>query len=351
MKPETNAHHSYNSYIHQLKISEIMSYLQSLDIPFSYRSKILYNKFKLLKLTEVSPIQAYNEFLRLIAHETKDQHWCAKAGIAAPYHSYSPISEIFMSAKTLHAALIELNQYTDLFQGKTHTNIVIENKKVLINYEVSIFKPEYYKFDIEYSLFRLVSQIRERLGKDWIPDTFYFQYALSRKDKDNLKKIIPTHYEDNAKFNGISFDEEWLNAGINKKEHDETFIFFLKNHLNKLKHSSCMPESMSMKVQDIMYQHILSQKDISLSWVAAKLYISPRTLQRKLAKENINYSDILDKIRCDISIDKLVEEKIRIDSLAELLGYTDSAAFSKAFKRWTGSPPLQYIKKQGYHKA
>lgn len=112
-----------------------------------------------------------------------------------------------------------------------------------------------------------------------------------------------------------------------------------------------MPESMSMKVQDIMYQHILSQKDISLSWVAAKLYISPRTLQRKLAKENINYSDILDKIRCDISIDKLVEEKIRIDSLAELLGYTDSAAFSKAFKRWTGSPPLQYIKKQGYHKA
>lgn len=112
-----------------------------------------------------------------------------------------------------------------------------------------------------------------------------------------------------------------------------------------------MPESMSTRVQDIVHQYILSEKNISLSWIASKLYISPRTLQRKLAKENINFSDILDKIRCDISINKLVEENIRIDSLAELLGYTDSAAFSKAFKRWTGSPPLQYIKKNGHHKA
>ncbi|QIC14611.1 AraC family transcriptional regulator ligand-binding domain-containing protein [Providencia stuartii] len=348
---KNNASHFSHSYIHQLKLSKIMSYLQSINIPFSYRSKVIFNKFKLLKITEVAPIQVYNEFLHLIAHETKDPQWCAKAGISRNHDCYSPISELFMSAKTLHEALIELNKYTDLFQGKTHTSIVIENKKVFVNYEVSIFKPDYYKFDIEYTLFRLVSQLRERLGKNWIPDSFHFQYSLSKKDKENLKKIIPTRYEDNARFNGISFDEHWLNDNLNQKTPDETFIFFMKNHLDKLKHSSCMPDSMSIKVQNIIYQYILVEKDLSLSWVASKLYISPRTLQRKLAKESINYSDILDKIRCDISIDKLTEENIRIDSLAELLGYTDSAAFSKAFKRWTGYPPLQYIKKNNNHKA
>ncbi|MDX4947059.1 AraC family transcriptional regulator [Providencia manganoxydans] len=351
MKKENSIHHSSHSYIHQLKLSEIINYLQSIDVPFSYRSKVLYNKFKLLKLTEVAPIQVYNEFLRLIAYETKDLQWCAKAGLSSCNHNYSPIGEIFMSAKTLYDALIELNKYTDLFQGKTNTNIIIENHKAFVNYEVSILKPDFYRFDIEYSLFRLVSQLRERLGENWVPDSFHFQYALTKKDKENLKKIIPTHYEDNAKFNAISFSEHWLHDNFNQKEYDETFIFFLKNHLDRLKHSTSMPASMSTRVQDIVHQYILSEKDISLSCIASKLYISPRTLQRKLAKENINFSDILDKIRCDISINKLVEENIRIDSLAELLGYTDSAAFSKAFKRWTGSPPLQYIKKNSHHKA
>ena len=73
--------------------------------------------------------------------------------------------------------------------------------------------------------------------------------------------------------------------------------------------------------------------------VARKLRVSPRTLRRRLAAENITFARILDKARFALARQYLAERDLSISRIAWLLGYAEVSAFSHAFRRWTGRAP------------
>lgn len=73
--------------------------------------------------------------------------------------------------------------------------------------------------------------------------------------------------------------------------------------------------------------------------VARRLRVSPRTLRRRLAAENITFARILDKARFALAKHYLAERDLSISRIAWLLGYAEVSAFSHAFRRWTGRAP------------
>lgn len=80
----------------------------------------------------------------------------------------------------------------------------------------------------------------------------------------------------------------------------------------------------------------------SLEAVAANLNVSPRSMQRKLQEEGVTYQQLADLIRKTLAIEYLNAKKYPIKEVAYLLGYNELSAFTRAFKRWTGTPPVQY---------
>ncbi len=77
---------------------------------------------------------------------------------------------------------------------------------------------------------------------------------------------------------------------------------------------------------------------------AAQLGFSPRTLARRLADENTSYREIVEDLRCDLA-QTFIKNGMRLSEIAYSLGYTDQAAFSTAFKRWTGQAPSAFRKR------
>lgn len=78
-----------------------------------------------------------------------------------------------------------------------------------------------------------------------------------------------------------------------------------------------------------------------LTEVAAKLGVTPRTLERRLAEEGVSFLDVLDDLRFELAKCYLQEPNLPISEIAWLLGYADPSAFSHSFRRWTGNPPRQ----------
>ncbi|OEO25670.1 AraC family transcriptional regulator [Pseudomonas sp. J237] len=76
--------------------------------------------------------------------------------------------------------------------------------------------------------------------------------------------------------------------------------------------------------------------------VAAHFFISPATLRRKLAHEGQSFQSLKDHVRRDLAISRLNTGEQNYAELAYALGYADSSAFYKAFKKWTGTTPGQY---------
>lgn len=75
---------------------------------------------------------------------------------------------------------------------------------------------------------------------------------------------------------------------------------------------------------------------------AAALFMSKRTLARKLKQENSSFRDIRDNILSRQAAHYVCDNQLSVEAIASLLNYHDSASFRRAFKRWFGSTPEQY---------
>lgn len=75
--------------------------------------------------------------------------------------------------------------------------------------------------------------------------------------------------------------------------------------------------------------------------IASRLGMSARALQRKLAKEGTSYQQVLDEARSELALEYLAEHLSQRE-IAYKLGFSDSSAFAKAFRRWFGTAPAQY---------
>jgi len=73
--------------------------------------------------------------------------------------------------------------------------------------------------------------------------------------------------------------------------------------------------------------------------VAQQLGISPRSFTRHLAQEGTTFGEILDRLRNRLALRYLEDQRISLQQIAWLLGYSEIGAFNHAFKRWTGTSP------------
>jgi AraC-like DNA-binding protein len=82
----------------------------------------------------------------------------------------------------------------------------------------------------------------------------------------------------------------------------------------------------------------------SLDEAASALALSSRTLKRRLAEEGTGFGAILDEQRKDRALLLLRSGELSVEAVAERVGYSDVANFTRAFRRWTGATPTAFRK-------
>ncbi|MDM0021473.1 AraC family transcriptional regulator [Variovorax saccharolyticus] len=80
----------------------------------------------------------------------------------------------------------------------------------------------------------------------------------------------------------------------------------------------------------------------SIEQVAGALCVSQRTLQRRLAREGLRFSALLDEARLEMARRYLAAGRASLTEIAYLLGFADPNSFFRSFKRWTGKTPADY---------
>lgn len=76
--------------------------------------------------------------------------------------------------------------------------------------------------------------------------------------------------------------------------------------------------------------------------IAGALNVTPRTLRRRLEAEGSTFGAILDDVRCSLATEYLRTTKMSTDDISALVGFTETANFRRAFKRWTGKAPGEF---------
>ena len=80
----------------------------------------------------------------------------------------------------------------------------------------------------------------------------------------------------------------------------------------------------------------------SVETLSSELGMSSRTLSRHLKQENTSYQQLLDQVRFRLARHYLASTQISIEDISERIGFSDSANFRHAFRKWSGCSPRQY---------
>lgn len=84
---------------------------------------------------------------------------------------------------------------------------------------------------------------------------------------------------------------------------------------------------------------MLASGHYSITYVASKLAISNRTLQRRLREEGTTFQEILDELREELARHYLSATDYTSTEISFLLGYEEPNSFFRAFRAWTGQTP------------
>ncbi|PSR52282.1 hypothetical protein AHMF7605_01470 [Adhaeribacter arboris] len=135
----------------------------------------------------------------------------------------------------------------------------------------------------------------------------------------------------------ISFAPILLKAGL-RKRHEEQLDLLLPEYLKLMQKLKAAENSFSNTVKVTL----LSMSDPHLpdiTTVSEALYLTPRSLQRRLERENSSFREILLDLKKQICSFLLRHQEYSVTSMSHILGYAEPAAFIHSFKKWFGDSP------------
>ncbi len=97
-------------------------------------------------------------------------------------------------------------------------------------------------------------------------------------------------------------------------------------------------KSIRSRVESLLMP-ILHTGKADMATIAGKMGLSRQTLFRRLKAEGVTFEKVLDELRYKLALGYLRGKKVSVNETAYLVGFSEPAAFSRAFKRWTGASP------------
>ena len=103
--------------------------------------------------------------------------------------------------------------------------------------------------------------------------------------------------------------------------------------------SGLSPDTMLDDIRAVLAD-ALPAGEPALATIAREFAMSPRTLQRRLGQHDTTFRQIVAETRLDLAT-ALLSNGASVTQTSRRIGFSETAAFSRAFKRWTGGSPSQ----------
>ena len=145
---------------------------------------------------------------------------------------------------------------------------------------------------------------------------------------------VPLFFE--SAMNAIQIDEAFLQ--LRPPRPNPYLSELLRAHAEDLLENLERSKSIRGRVESLLIP-VLHTGEANMDTIAAKLALSRQTLFRKLKAEGVTFEKVLDELRHKLALHYLNGKKVSVRDTAYLVGFSEPGAFSRAFKRWTGSSP------------
>jgi AraC-like DNA-binding protein len=241
------------------------------------------------------------------------------------------------TAPTLRAALERLARYVLVLSDTLRYELVDEPDGAAF---VLVGRPHHRRgaaIANECAVAAVTSTLRVVGGITLEPTLVQFQHHASTTDRHHVDFFgCPVRFE--TAVNGIHISDEHLARRALLADYGlSTYLLSRLDDLTARKARRSIVDDVRAAIADV-----LPDGQPSKSQIARRLAISERTLHRQLADHDETFQAIATRARRDAAESLLTTTSHSIADIAFLTGFSDQTAFTRAFKRWTGTTPAAF---------
>ena len=166
---------------------------------------------------------------------------------------------------------------------------------------------------------------------------FRWDKALDDRCYQASLGLVPKFNQD---MNGVIFKRELLDLPLPGANENSRQILIAQ--CQDLLQNRLKDDSAALKVRDYIIANL--DQNIDMETVAKKMCVSLRTLRRMLSNEGTSFRKLMDEVRETLALELIQGTNLRLEDIAYRLGYSDTANFFHAFKRWKGLTPNHFRK-------
>lgn len=298
--------------------------LESVDLPFA-----------IVEQPEIIvPLREQFRFLESAAREIGDPCFGARLGQAVKAQELSAFGGWVCTADTLAAGIQRAHAGINAML-QTSTVLTLSRRGSAVRWSIEFVEPESEgRHHNEFlGLGYMISMVRAYAGAEWRPDVV--MSALPRDAPGGqLEDVFGTNVSHGHAVPAIEFDAILLRNG--------PFVTARQGVSGPRIEPAVPGQSDLVATVSSVIDLALHDGYPRVEWVASKLGLTRRSLQRRLHEQGAAFNHITENLLKRRAKVLLGQDDAAITDVALMLGYADPAHFTRAFRRWTGVTPSQY---------
>jgi AraC-like DNA-binding protein len=151
------------------------------------------------------------------------------------------------------------------------------------------------------------------------------------------RKVFRAPLRFDASRHALVFSSTWLE--VRSPDSDPELQRFLRKIVGALEAE--LTDDFAEQVRRVLRSAVHTGHD-SMDQVARIFSIHPRTVARRLEELGTSFQKLADEIRFETARQLLQHTAMEVAEIADVLGYSRTSAFSRAFERWSGTHPAAW---------
>lgn len=283
------------------------------------------------------PTEDFAAILDEAARLTRDDCFGLHFGARFQPKEAGALTYVMLHSPTIGVAIANIARYLHVHNQGAAVTFVRDPPRGFLQHELMGVPPELRRQHAEYSLALGLGTVRLMAGSDWSPVEVQFEHKAPPETAEHIRVFgAPIRFgcAASAVVIDLDFTERQIPAA------DPRLYPILKAYLDDLP-DGLPPEDGFVAAVRRAVGESMGHGEPTLTAVARALALGARTLQRRLTDAETDFTALVNDTRRRFALRYLDDPKHTLTEIAYLLGYSEASAFTRAFKRWTGSTPAE----------
>ena len=245
---------------------------------------------------------------------------------------------VVLNSPTIAAGIENTARYIKIHNEAARASLLVEKDRAYLRFLPNELLIHTSRQHSEYAMAVALNTLRLMVGSEWAPQEVHFTHQLEAATSEHFRVFgAPVMF--GCPANAFVIESDFLKREVPAA--DPRLYRILKRYLGRVLNEMPREDDLVAAVRRVIGEAIRDGEP-KLLQAAKKIRMSPRRLQRRLKEYGMDFKKLVDDTRRRLALQHIKEEKDSLTQIAFMLGYSDASAFNRAFKRWTGTAPLEY---------